>query len=103
MIKTVIIPEQEKQYHDAVVKQDWYVANLFYRPPIYIPWEVIRGELRIKALTQNILAEQQRIEEMDPKLLQLETELRLGYKEPLLKRKPRITFVSWLLGRYRKS
>lgn len=80
-IQTVIYPEQEQAYYDAKERGDVYAMNLFYRHPIYKPWHQIKSEMRFQEIEENFKAEMKRIEEMEPELLRLETELRLGIKK----------------------
>jgi len=78
IIKTVIYPEQCKEYYEALKNNDYYAVNIWYNPPIYKSLEQINQEMNFLYLQLGFNAEIEYIKNTPNTLL--ETELKDKYK-----------------------
>lgn len=78
-IKEVLYSEQCKEYYEAKERNDGYAMHIFFIPPFYVPFEMIRYQMRMIDLKEDLKEEMERIEKMDPELLELEIKLKIKH------------------------
>ena len=80
-IETVIENEQCEEYYAMLEKKDAVAAHLLYIPPYHKPWWLIETEIRWFQLRAEFELEQERIEKMPSKMLDVELRLKYGWEE----------------------
>ena len=94
-VKTIIYPEQCKEYYKALEDGDMWAANLWYIPPIHRSWEDIQSDICFNEIVERHEAEQKFIEETPNELLRVMIENKFGSVAPK-KEKTNKTFWQWL-------